>query len=86
VTRQEGMARLWIGSLAIPAERAVGQSGFRPALRMSSRVIAGMRWLKVAPAEDAEAGLVDSAREVLAVGGRPLRLATTMRRAHPLRH
>jgi len=37
----------WIGSVAIPAERAFGPSGFNPALTMTSVKFAGFHWLAV---------------------------------------
>ncbi|MEO9049420.1 MAG: GNAT family N-acetyltransferase [Candidatus Dormiibacterota bacterium] len=86
LSREDGLRRLWIGSVAIPAERAVGPSGYKPALRISSAVIAGMCWLKVRQAEEADPDLVEAAREALGIGGVPLRLATTMRRSRPRRH
>ncbi|TAN31444.1 GNAT family N-acetyltransferase [bacterium] len=84
--RIEGLSRLWIGSVRIPAERALGPSGFLAALRVNSTVISGVRWLKVMPADGADPNLVEAARKVLAVGGRPLRLGTSLRRSRPRRH
>jgi GNAT superfamily N-acetyltransferase len=86
VGAREGLTRMWIGSVAIPAERAVGPSGFTPALHLHSTVKAGMCWLKVIVPEEADLQLVEAAREVLGVGGRPLRVATTLRRSRPRRH
>ncbi len=45
--RREGFKRLWIGSVAIPAERAVGPSGFRPALRFVAITLPGAHVMKV---------------------------------------
>ena len=84
--RIEEMSRLWIGSVAIPAEKAVPRAGFVPLLHFSSEVVAGIRWLKVRPEPEAESALLASAREVLAIGGRPLRMDTWMKRAEPRRH
>jgi GNAT superfamily N-acetyltransferase len=84
--RGEGLARLWVGSVAIPAEKAMGPSGFQPALRLDSTVIRGMRWLKVMRAEGANPSLVEAARQVLSVGRRPLRLGTSVRLSRPRRH
>lgn len=83
---REGLTRMWIGSVAIPAERAVGPAGFKPALHLRSTVKAGMCWLKVIAPEDSDPALVEAACEVLGVGGRPLRLSTTLRRSRPRRH
>jgi GNAT superfamily N-acetyltransferase len=62
--RREGLRRLWIGSVAIPAERAVGPAGFRPALRFQTVTVAGIRVLRVT--EDVDSGLAAAARAALA--------------------
>jgi GNAT superfamily N-acetyltransferase len=78
--REEGLSRLWIGSVAIPAEKAFGPSGFTPALAFASAVIAGYRWLQVRPAAGAEPALVAAAHQVIAVPpGRFLRLSRPRR-------
>jgi GNAT superfamily N-acetyltransferase len=84
--RGVGLARLWVGSVAIPAETAIGPSGFQPALRLDSTVIRGMRWLKVMSAEGANPFLVEAARQVLSVGRRPIRFGTSLRLSRPKRH
>jgi GNAT superfamily N-acetyltransferase len=77
----EGLTRLWIGSVAIPAERAFGPLGFTPALNFASEVITGYRWLHVQPAPGADPALVAAAHRVVgAPAGRFLRLS------HPRRH
>lgn len=77
----EGLSRLWIGSVAIPAEKAFGPSGFTPALSFASELFAGYRWIHVAPVAGAQPALVTAAHEVMAVPpGRFLRLS------HPHRH
>jgi GNAT superfamily N-acetyltransferase len=50
--RTEGFRRLWIGSVAVPAEHALGPSGFRPALRFTAQAIAGLHWMRVSPSSD----------------------------------
>jgi len=50
--RSEGVKRLWIGSVAIPAERAVATSGFRPAMRFMAFGAAGMHFLRVTEAKE----------------------------------
>jgi GNAT superfamily N-acetyltransferase len=40
--RAEGFRRLWIGSVAIPAERAVAPTGFRPAARFRTYNLLGL--------------------------------------------
>ncbi|HEY4888772.1 MAG TPA: GNAT family N-acetyltransferase [Candidatus Dormibacteraeota bacterium] len=77
----EGLSRLWIGSVAIPAEKAFGLGGFTPALVFATEVIAGYRWLQVRSAAGADPALVEAAHRVLGVPeGRFLRLP------HPRRH
>jgi GNAT superfamily N-acetyltransferase len=77
----EGLTRLWIGSVAIPAEKAFGPSGFTPALLFASEVISGYRWLQVKPVAGADPALVQAAHHVVgAPAGRFLR------QSHPRRH
>jgi len=64
--QSEGMKRVWIGSVAIPAERAFGPSGFNPALAMTSITFAGFHWLQVQTADGADPALVSAAHEVVA--------------------
>jgi GNAT superfamily N-acetyltransferase len=78
---EEGLRRLWIGSVAVPAEKAFGPAGFTPALVFASEVITGFRWLQVQPAAGADPALVESAHHVVGVpSGRFLRIS------HPRRH
>lgn len=79
--REEGMRRMWIGSVAIPAERAVGPSGFKPALVFSSTEIAGLRIMRITPAPGADPALVSDALRVLS-----LRPGIRLRRSRPRRH
>jgi GNAT superfamily N-acetyltransferase len=79
--QNEGLTRLWIGSVAIPAERAFGPAGFSPALSFASELFAGYRWLGVRPIEGADPALVEAAHRVIGVpSGRFLRVS------HPRRH
>ena len=64
--QSEGMNRVWIGSVAIPAERAFGPSGFNPALAMTGVKFAGVHWLQVRPAAGADPALITAAHEVVA--------------------
>jgi GNAT superfamily N-acetyltransferase len=64
--QSEGMKRVWIGSVAIPAERAFGPSGFNPALAMTSNTIAWLNWLRVRPADGADPALVAAAHRAVA--------------------
>ena len=72
----EGLSRLWIGSVAIPAERAFGPSGFIPALHFASELIVGYRWLQVQSAAGADPALAEAAHQRVGVpSGRFLRLS-----------
>ena len=81
VAREEGMRRMWIGSVAIPAERAVAPSGFKPALIFDSWSIAGLRLMRIEPAPAADVALVASALRVLNAGP-----GVRLGRARPRRH
>jgi GNAT superfamily N-acetyltransferase len=72
----EEFSRLWIGSVAIPAEKAFGPSGFSPALVFASELIVGYRWLQVGPAYGADPALAQAAHHVVGVpSGRFLRIS-----------
>ena len=76
----EKFSRLWIGSVAIPAERAFGPSGFTPVLLFASELIVGYRWLHVAQVEGADPALAAAAHQVMGVpSGRFLRLSQPRR-------
>ena len=77
---EEGFSRLWIGSVAIPAERSFGPSGYTPALVFASEVIVGYRWLQVQSAAGADPALAETAHHVVGVpSGRFLRLSRPRR-------
>lgn len=61
--RRHGLRRLWIGTIAVPAEKVLGPSGFRPALRFRSARFVGWHVLRVSAASDAT--LARDARAVL---------------------
>jgi GNAT superfamily N-acetyltransferase len=75
-----GLRRLWIGSVAIPAERSVGPSGFRPALRFSTWRLgpSHVLWTRASP--EADLKLISDARVVLGSHDAPVRLGMTIRR------
>ena len=78
IARQEGLKRLWIGSVSIPAEKAVGPSGFKPALRFTSITFAGFHALRIRAADP---GLAAAACDILKT--RPgLHLRRSARRRH----
>jgi GNAT superfamily N-acetyltransferase len=82
--RQEGLSRLWIGSLQGAAERAVANAGFGPVLRFGFVDLVGLRWLSVRGVQDADPRTVDQALRSVGAGGAPLRtgLRRAVRRVH----
>jgi GNAT superfamily N-acetyltransferase len=83
---REGLARLWIGSLDIPAQRAVGAAGFVPVLRFATETSGGQRLLTVEPADGADPALLAAALEVMGVDGRPLQLGSSTSQSQHRRH
>lgn len=65
VARNEGMNRLWLGTIAIPAEKAVGPSGFKPAIKTAGFRLAGFQVTRASAAPGASPSLVRDASEVL---------------------
>jgi len=84
--RKEGLARVWIGTLDIPAAKAMAQAGFVPAMRFTTVWMYGVRWLRVRAAPGVDRGLLTAARMALAIVGRPLRIGSSMKRAERRRH
>ena len=84
--QEEGFSRLWIGSVAIPAETVFGPSGFKPALVFTRVAIARVCWMKAHPATGADASLIADACKVLGPGGQPLSLVSSIRLSRPRRH
>jgi GNAT superfamily N-acetyltransferase len=83
---RDGLKTLWIGTLDLPAAKAVADVGFMPAMRFTSVWMYGVRWLRARPADSVDPALLMSAREALAIAGAPLRLGSSMKRAEPRRH
>ena len=81
VMRREGMRRSWIGSVAIPAEDAVGSAGFAAALQFTAITHADLIWISVKRPVDGDASLSTAACEVLRV-----RPGSYLRTSHPRRH
>jgi GNAT superfamily N-acetyltransferase len=77
--RNEGLKRVWIGSVDIPAEKAVGPSGFQPALRFTSATFAGLHVAWVRRASDH--ALAADATSILGSGA-----GMRAWRSHPRRH
>ena len=80
---REGIRRLWIGSVDIPAERAVEPSGFQAALHFATLSLAGLHCMRVTPSAKANPKMILSGREVLGSPQQPLRLGLSIR---PARH
>jgi len=81
VAHREGMTRLWLGTIAIPAERAVEPSGFKPAIHSDAFSFAGFNWGRAWPTPNASPLLVREACDVL--GARP---GWYVRRSQQRRH
>jgi GNAT superfamily N-acetyltransferase len=79
--RREQMRRSWIGSVAIPAENAVGSAGFAAALQFTAVTHADLIWLSVKRPADGDPSLSTDACEVLRV-----RPGSFLRTSHPRRH
>jgi GNAT superfamily N-acetyltransferase len=79
VAYKEGLKRLWVGSIAIPAEKAVGPSGFKPALRFTSINLGGLHLLRVM--ESADSQLARDATAVLGISS-----GMIVRRSRSRRH
>jgi GNAT superfamily N-acetyltransferase len=74
----EGFTRLWIGSVADFADRAVADAGFRPVLQFEARSFAGWGRLRVRGAVGADPADVEAALAALRVrpGARMYRVKT----------
>jgi len=81
VMQREGMSRSWIGSVAIPAENAVGAAGFTPALHFTAIMHADLIWLNVKHPLGGDPSLITDACEVLRV-----RPGSFLRSSHARRH
>jgi GNAT superfamily N-acetyltransferase len=78
---KEGLARLWIASLAGVGGNTIQQAGFQPVLRFDSANRLGLHWLRVRPAQGVDPDLLASARCAMAVKG-----AMSVRRPITRRH
>jgi GNAT superfamily N-acetyltransferase len=77
--RRLGARRVWIGSVDIPAERALAPIGFRPALHFSAIMFAGLHVMRVS--RSSEAALAAHGSAVVGVGP-----GLVLRASHPRRH
>jgi GNAT superfamily N-acetyltransferase len=71
--REEGIRRLWIGSVDGGAEQAVTGAGFQRILQLGVVDLIGLRWLTFGAADGGDPATVAVALECLGPGGRPLR-------------
>ena len=78
---KEGLARLWIASLAGMGGNAIQQAGFQPVLRFDSAKRLGLLWLRVRAAQGVDPDLLAAAREALSLKG-----ALSVRRSITRRH
>ena len=79
--KRSGLRRLWVGSVAIPAEKAVRPAGFRPVLEFTSRGLTGLRWRTVRPSPEADPEDVAAALRMLEA-----REGSILHRSKQLRH
>jgi GNAT superfamily N-acetyltransferase len=78
--RRKGLKRVWVGSVAIPAERAVASSGFKPALHFTIVTI-GSVWHLMRVSASSDPDLASAARAVLNT-----KTGLVLRRSQPRRH
>ena len=81
VLKRERLSRLWIGSVAMPAENAVGSAGFARALQFTAIKHADLIWLSVKRPAEGDPSLSTDACQVLRV-----RPGSFLRTSHPRRH
>ena len=77
--RHDGLRRLWIGSIAIPAEKALAPAGFKPAVHFTALRFRSWHLLRVTAASDPK--LATRARAVLKTRSQLL-----LRRSQSRRH
>lgn len=77
--RRSGLRRMWIGTIAIPAEKALVPIGFTPILRLDSARFAGLQLLRIRPTPNHP--LAVDASNVLGVG-RGLMIRASQQRRH----
>jgi GNAT superfamily N-acetyltransferase len=77
--RRLGARRVWIGSVDIPAEKALAPIGFRPALHFNVARVGGLHLMRVSRSSEADLAAHGSA--VVGVGP-----GLVLRASHPRRH
>jgi GNAT superfamily N-acetyltransferase len=75
--RRLGARRVWIGSMAIPAEKAIEPLGFQPALNFDYSIVAGLHLMRVRASRNralaADASSVLGVRPGLVIRGSQIR-------------
>ena len=84
--RKEGITRLWIGTIGDLGVRTLPEIGFTPVLCFAVQNLPWIRYLRVWPAEEADARLVEAARSALRADGRPLLGGSVLGRHGRRRH
>jgi GNAT superfamily N-acetyltransferase len=84
--RTAGFRRLWIGTVHIPAEKAMRPAGFRPAFTFRTLRVPALHVLVATPAPDENSLLISDAKKVLDSPVAPLRMGMSIRRATRRRH
>lgn len=79
--REDGVRRLWIGSVADPAEKADADAGFVPVLHLTNAGLGPLRWVRARPAGGPGGELALQARERLG-----LKSWTTLGRSRARKH
>jgi GNAT superfamily N-acetyltransferase len=79
--REEGLARLWIGSAGNLADHAIERAGFVPVVRFDTTSRFGFLWLTMMPVADVDPGLLAAGPDVM-----PIKPGSTLRRSKLRRH
>jgi GNAT superfamily N-acetyltransferase len=74
------LSRVWIGTVQIPAEKAMRPAGFRAALTFTTLRAAGLHVMVASPAADKNLSLISGARAVLDSRGSSIRMGVSIRR------
>src|SRR5260370_17401516 len=82
-SQSEGLSRLSIASVAIPAEKVIPRAGFAPILHFSSDGLSGIRWPKLWSEARGDPGLLAAGPAVLAGRERPLMRESWPKPPHP---
>jgi GNAT superfamily N-acetyltransferase len=84
--KDDGLNRVWIGSVEDPAEKAVLGAGFAPVLRLHTTSRWGFRWLRIRPAYKTDPHLAGAGSMALHSRGVPFGSGFYLRRAESRRH